>query len=235
MSEKLIIAIDGPAGSGKSTTAKLLAKKLGYLYIDTGAMYRAVTLYAIKNNLLDDEKKIIDLANQLNIQLKFENGQTKVSVNGKDVTDEIRSLEVNQNVSPVSKIEGVRKILVQKQKQMGKNGGVVMEGRDITTVVFPNADVKIYLTASIDERARRRALEFAQKGQQVDIEQVKQNILERDRIDSSRDVSPLTKSPDAVEIDTSHLSIEQQVEQILEEAKKVAEKKGIKLTINQSR
>lgn len=232
MSEKLIIAIDGPAGSGKSTTAKLLAKKLGYLYIDTGAMYRAVTLYAIKNNLLDDEKKIIDLANQLNIELKFEDGQTKVSVNGKDVTEEIRSLEVNQNVSPVSKIEGVRKILVQKQKEMGKNGGVVMEGRDITTVVFPNADVKIYLTASIDERAKRRALEFAQKGQQVDIEQVKQNILDRDRIDSSRDVSPLKKSPDAVEIDTSNLSIEQQVEQILEEAKKVAEKKGIKLTIN---
>jgi cytidylate kinase len=232
MSEKLIIAIDGPAGSGKSTTAKLLAKKLGYLYIDTGAMYRAVTLYAIKNNLLDDEKKIIDLANQLNIELKFEDGQTKVSVNGKDVTEEIRSLEVNQNVSPVSKIEGVRKILVQKQKEMGKNGGVVMEGRDITTVVFPNADVKIYLTASIDERAKRRALEFAQKGQHVDIEQVKQNILDRDRIDSSRDVSPLTKSPDAVEIDTSNLSIEQQVEQILEEAKKVAEKKGIKLTIN---
>lgn len=232
MSEKLIIAIDGPAGSGKSTTAKLLAKKLGYLYIDTGAMYRAVTLYAIKNNLLDDEKKIIELASQLNIELKFEDGQTKVSVNGKDVTEEIRSLEVNQNVSPVSKIEGVRKILVQKQKQMGKNGGVVMEGRDITTVVFPNADVKIYLTATIDERARRRALEFAQKGQQIDIEQVKQNILDRDRIDSSRDVSPLIKSPDAVEIDTSNLSIEQQVEQILEEAKKVAEKKGIKLTIN---
>lgn len=232
MSEKLIIAIDGPAGSGKSTTAKLMAKKLGYLYIDTGAMYRAVTLYAIKNNLLDDEKKIIDLAKQLDIELKFEDGQTKVSVDGKDVTEEIRSLEVNQNVSPVSRIEGVRKILVQKQKEMGKNGGVVMEGRDITTVVFPNADVKIYLTASIDERARRRALEFAQKGQQVDIEQVKQNILDRDRIDSSRDVSPLTKSPDAIEIDTSNLSIEQQVEQILEEAKKVAEKKRIKLTIN---
>lgn len=232
MSEKLIIAIDGPASSGKSTTAKLLAKKLSYLYIDTGAMYRAVTLYAIKNNILDDENKIIDLASNLNIELKFENGQTKVSVNGKDVTDEIRSLEVNQNVSPVSKIEGVRKILVQKQKQMGKNGGIVIEGRDITTVVFPNADVKIFLTATIDERAKRRALEFAQKGQQVDIEQVKQNILERDRIDSSRDVSPLTKSPDAIEIDTTNLSIAQQVEQILVEAKKVAEKKGIRLTIN---
>ncbi|AFH48773.1 Cytidylate kinase [Ignavibacterium album JCM 16511] len=232
MSEKLIIAIDGPAGSGKSTTAKLLAKKLGYLYIDTGAMYRAVTLYAIKNNILNDEKKIIELASDLDIELKFEDGQTKVRVNGKDVTDEIRSLEVNQNVSPVSKIEGVRKILVQKQKEMGKNGGVVMEGRDITTVVFPNADVKIFLTASIDERARRRALEFAQKGQQVDIEKVKQNILERDRIDSSRDVSPLTKSPDAIEIDTSNLSIDQQVDLILEESKKVADKKGIKLTIN---
>lgn len=232
MSEKLIIAIDGPAGSGKSTTAKLLAKKLGYLYIDTGAMYRAVTLYAIKNNILNDEQKIIDLTSRLNIELKFEDGKTKVSVDGKDVTEEIRSLEVNQNVSPVSKIEGVRKILVEKQKEMGKNGGVVMEGRDITTVVFPNADVKVFLTATIDERARRRALEFAEKGQQIDIEKVKQNIIERDRIDSNRDVSPLTKSPDAIEIDTSNLSIDEQVELILEESKKVADKKGIKLTIN---
>jgi cytidylate kinase len=230
MSEKLIIAIDGPAGSGKSTTAKLLAQKLGYLYIDTGAMYRAVTLYAIRNNILGDEDKIIEMAKKLNIELKFENGQTKVFVDGIDVSEDIRSLEVNQNVSPVSKIEGVRKILVQKQKEIGKNGGVVMEGRDITTVVFPNADVKIYLTATIDERARRRALEFEQKGQQVDIEKVKQNILERDRIDSSRDVSPLTKSPDAVEIDTSNLSIEEQVELILQETKKIADKKGIKLT-----
>uniref|UniRef100_A0A7V2ZKY8 Cytidylate kinase n=1 Tax=Ignavibacterium album TaxID=591197 RepID=A0A7V2ZKY8_9BACT len=232
MSEKLIIAIDGPAGSGKSTTAKLLAKKLGYLYIDTGAMYRAVTLYAIKNNILNDEKKIIELASQLDIELKLEEGVTKVFVNGKDVSEEIRSLEVNQNVSPVSKIEGVRKILVEKQKQIGKNGGVVMEGRDITTVVFPNADVKVYLTASIDERTRRRSLEFAQKGQEVDIEKVKENILERDRIDSSRDVSPLTKSPDAIEIDTSNLTIEQQVDLILTESKKIAEKKGINLEIN---
>ncbi len=231
MSEKLIIAIDGPAGSGKSTTAKLLAKKLGYLYIDTGAMYRAVTLFAIKNNLLGDEKKIIELASNLDIELKFEDGQTKVSVNGKDVTEEIRSLEVNQNVSPVSKIEGVRKILVQKQKEIGKNGGVVMEGRDITTVVFPNADLKVFLTASIDERARRRALEFSQKGQQVNLEEVKQNIIERDRIDSSRSVSPLTKSPDAIEIDTSNLTIEQQVDLILNESKKIADKKGIKLEI----
>ncbi|MFN3871883.1 MAG: (d)CMP kinase [Ignavibacterium sp.] len=232
MSEKLIIAIDGPAGSGKSTTAKLLAKKLGYLYIDTGAMYRAVTLFAIKNNILNDENKIIELASELDIELKLEDGITKVFVNGKDVSEEIRSLEVNQNVSPVSKIEGVRKILVEKQKQIGKNGGVVMEGRDITTVVFPNADVKVFLTASIDERARRRALEFAQKGQEVDIEKVKQNILERDRIDSSRSVSPLTKSPDAIEVDTSNLTIEEQVDLILTESKKIADKKGIKLEIN---
>lgn len=232
MSEKLIIAIDGPAGSGKSTTAKLLAKKLGYLYIDTGAMYRAVTLFAIKNNILNDENKIIELASELDIELKLEDGITKVFVNGKDVSEEIRSLEVNQNVSPVSKIEGVRKILVEKQKQIGKNGGVVMEGRDITTVVFPNADVKVFLTATIDERARRRALEFAQKGQEVDIEKVKQNILERDRIDSSRSVSPLTKSPDAIEVDTSNLTIEEQVDLILTESKKIADKKGIKLEIN---
>lgn len=232
MSEKLIIAIDGPAGSGKSTTAKLLAKKLGYLYIDTGAMYRAVTLFAIKNNILDDEKKIIELASKLDIELKLEDGITKVFVNGKDVSEEIRSLEVNQNVSPVSKIERVRKILVEKQKRIGQNGGVVMEGRDITTVVFPNADVKIFLTASIEERARRRALEFAQKGQEVDIEKVKQNIIERDRIDSSRSISPLTKSPDAIEVDTSNLTIEEQVDLILEESKKIAEKKGIKLETN---
>lgn len=232
MSEKLIIAIDGPAGSGKSTTAKLLAKKLGYLYIDTGAMYRAVTLFAIKKNILDDEKKIIELASKLDIELKLEDGITKVFVNGKDVSEEIRSLEVNQNVSPVSKIEGVRKILVEKQKRIGQNGGVVMEGRDITTVVFPNADVKIFLTASIEERARRRALEFAQKGQEVDIEKVKQNIIERDRIDSSRSISPLTKSPDAIEVDTSNLTIEEQVDLILEESKKIAEKKGIKLETN---
>lgn len=232
MFEKLIIAIDGPAGSGKSTTAKLLAQKLGYLYIDTGAMYRAVTLYAIKNNLLGNDEKIIELANKLNIDLKFENGQTKVFVDGNDVSESIRSLEVNQNVSPVSKIEGVRKVLVQKQKEMGKNGGVVMEGRDITTVVFPNADVKIFLTATIDERAKRRALEFAQKGQNLDIEKVKENISERDRIDSNRAVSPLKKSEDAIEIDTSDLSIEQQVNLILEEVEKIADKKGIKLTIN---
>lgn len=235
MLEKLIIAIDGPAGSGKSTTAKLLAEKLGYLYIDTGAMYRAVTLYAIRNGIIGNEKKITELAEKLNIELKFENGKTQVFVDGNDVSEEIRSLEVNHNVSPVSKIEGVRKVLVQKQKEMGRNGGVVMEGRDITTVVFPNADVKVFLTATIDERARRRALEFAQKGQQVDLDKVKQNISERDKIDSSRKVSPLTKSDDAIEIDTSNLSIEQQVSLILEEVKKIAEQKGIKLTIKEDR
>src|SRR5690606_17744724 len=173
MSKKLIIAIDGPAGSGKSTTAKLVAQKLNYLYIDTGAMYRAVTLFALRNGLMGKNDVIIELAKQLEIVLNFIDGQTKITVNGEDVSGESRSVEVNSNVSEISTIEGVRKILVEKQQKMGKDGGVVMEGRDITTVVFPNADVKIFLTAGIDERAIRRAKEFSEKGTDVPLEKVK--------------------------------------------------------------
>jgi len=224
MSKKLIIAIDGPAGSGKSTTAKLVAAKLNYTYIDTGAMYRAVTLFALRNNLMGKTNEIIKMANELDIVLKFVDGETKITVNGSDVSKEIRSFDVNSNVSEISTIEGVRKILVKKQQQMGKDGGVVMEGRDITTVVYPNAQVKIFLTAGIDERAVRRAKEFLEKGTEVPIEKVKENLKNRDFIDSNREASPLTKTPDSIEIDTSNTTIEEQVDLILEEVKKVLSK-----------
>jgi cytidylate kinase len=221
MKDNLIIAIDGPASSGKSTTAKLLAEKLGYLYIDTGAMYRAITLFAIRKNISNSETEIIKLAQELDIQLKFSNGQTKVFVDGVDVSEEIRSMEVNNLVSPISKIEAVRRIMISKQRAIGKNGNVVIEGRDITTVVFPEADLKVFLTATIDERAKRRLKEYLYKGIQIDLEEVVNNIKERDRIDSSREVSPLKKSDDAFEIDTSNLTIDQQVNLILEKVKEI--------------
>jgi cytidylate kinase len=229
MSKKLIIAIDGPAGSGKSTTAKLVAQRLNYLYIDTGAMYRAVTLFVLRNNLMGRTDEIIELANSLKIVLNFIDGETNITVNGEDVSKEIRSFDVNSNVSEISCIEGVRKILVKKQQEMGKNGGVVMEGRDIATVVFPNADVKIFLTAGIDERAERRAKEFFEKGTDVPIDKVKENLKNRDFIDSNREASPLKKAPDSVEVDTSNTTIEGQVKLILDEVKISADKKGIKI------
>lgn len=232
MQKKLIVAIDGPAGSGKSTTAKLLAARLNYIYIDTGAMYRTVTLFALRRNILGNDEEIINLASELNIVLDFVDGETKVTVSGLDVSKEIRTFDVNQSVSEVSKIEGVRKILVKKQQEMGKNGGVVMEGRDITTVVFPDADVKIYLTAVIDERAKRRALEFKQKGNELPVDEVKENLEKRDLIDSNREVSPLTQSPDAIVVDTSDVSIEEQVNIIIKHVVSIAQEKKIKVEIN---
>jgi len=224
MSKKLIIAIDGPAGSGKSTTAKLVAQKLNYLYIDTGAMYRAVTLFALRKGIIGKTDKIIELAKQLDIVLDFIDGETKITVNGEDVSKEIRSFEVNRNVSDISAIQSVREILVKKQQKMGENGGVVMEGRDITTVVFPNADVKIFLTANIDQRAIRRAKEFSEKGTNVPLEKVKENLKSRDYIDSHREASPLTKTPDSIEVDTSDITIEQQVKKILDCVKEKKER-----------
>lgn len=221
MSKKLIIAIDGPAGSGKSTSAKLVAKKLNYLYIDTGAMYRAVTLFALRKKIIGQTEKIIELAKSLDIVLKFIEGETQIIVNEEDVSKEIRSFEVNSNVSDISAIEGVRKILVKKQQEMGKDGGVVMEGRDIATVVFPDADLKIFLTAGIDERAKRRALEFSEKGTDIPLDKVKENLKNRDFIDSNRSASPLIKSPDSIEVDTSNITIEQQVDLILKEVERI--------------
>ncbi len=216
MLKRLIVAIDGPAGSGKSTSAKLIAKKLGFLYIDTGAMYRAITYLAIENNVLQNNDAIIQLAKNAGLDLEFNNGETHVYTNGKEITDKIRTREVNSKVSDISKIEGVRKALVDRQRELAeKNNGIVMEGRDIGTVVFPNADVKIFLTASIDERASRRTKEYEEKGVHISLEEIKSNIEQRDKIDSTRDVSPLVKALDAIEVDTSNISIQEQVDIIL--------------------
>jgi len=232
MPQKLVVAIDGPAGSGKSTSAILVAQKLGYLYIDTGAMYRAVTFLAIKKNL-HKEEDIIRLAKNTDLKLDFVEGKTKVFADGKEITEDIRMPEVNDRVSEISTIEAVRKILVQKQREMGTGDrGVVMEGRDIGTVVFPNADVKIFMTASIEERAKRRKKEYSEKGIDISLEKVKNNLQSRDKTDSGREVSPLTIADGAVEVNTSEVSIEEQVNIILEEIKKAASKKGISLKVN---
>jgi len=221
MFRRFIVAIDGPAGSGKSTSAKLVAQRLNFLYIDTGAMYRAITFLAIKNNILNDHEEITMLANSCEMKMEFIEGNTKIQVDGVDLTAEIRSPEVNSHVSEVSKIVGVRAALVKKQRDMvTENEGVVMEGRDIGTVVFPDADVKIYLTATIDERSHRRAKEFAEQGKSIPVEAVRDNLVQRDKIDSTRAVSPLSKAQDAIEVDTSNTTIEEQVEIILRHVNK---------------
>lgn len=230
MSKGLVVAIDGPAGSGKSTSAKLIAQKLGYIYIDTGAMYRAITYLALINEALGDESRIIELARKCKIDLKFEDSEVIVLLNEENVSRQIRSAEVNAHVSDVSKISGVRKLLVEKQREMGAHGnGVVMEGRDIGTVVFPDADVKIFLTASLDTRANRRAKEFEEKGSSVLVDDIKNNLSTRDQIDSNRNDSPLTKAADAVEVNTTNVTIDQQVNLILEEIKKIAMQKNNQL------
>ncbi len=233
MAKNLIIAIDGPAGSGKSTSAKLVAQKLGYLYIDTGAMYRAITFLTLKNGIsLENIPGIVELAEKTDIQLEYVNGKTIVKVSGHNITDDIRTKEVNSKVSEISKIEGVRTALVAKQREMKNlNNGIVMEGRDIGTVVFPNADVKIFLTATIEQRAKRRAKEFEERGVKVSLDEIKNNIIHRDSIDSTRSVSPLKKAPGCVEIDTSKVTIVEQVNLILNEVKKTAEIKGIEVLV----
>jgi len=217
MFRRFIVAIDGPAGSGKSTSAKLVAQRLNFLYIDTGAMYRAITFLAMKNNILNDHEKVSKLAESCIIKLDFIEGKTNIRVDGDDLTAEIRSPDVNSNVSDISKIPGVREALVKKQRIMAsENAGVVMEGRDIGTVVFPDADVKIYLTASIDERSVRRTKEFAEQGKQMSVDAVRENLVQRDIIDSTREIAPLSKAEDAIEVDTSNVTIEEQVEIILQ-------------------
>ncbi|MFA0747188.1 (d)CMP kinase [Fervidibacter sp.] len=220
----LVIAIDGPVGAGKSTVAKLVARKLGYLYVDTGAMYRAVALKALRLGMdINDPIVMAMLAEATDIQLQQQgDGSVRVFLDGEDVTEAIRTPEVSEASSIVSAHEGVRKVLAERQKAMAELGGVVMEGRDIQTVIAPDAEVKIFLTASLEERAKRRWLELQQKGISVSYEEVLQEVKERDERDKTRAIAPLRKAPDAVEIDTTGMTPEEVAEKIVELARKRA-------------
>ncbi len=220
--KKIFIAIDGPAGSGKSTTAKIVARKLGYLYIDTGAMYRAMTLKVLTSNTDPaDETAVVNLTKVTKISLE-DGGNLRVMLDGHDVTEEIRSEEVTKNVSLVSSYPAVRELMVARQREIGLRKGCVMDGRDIGTVVFPDADLKFYMVADIMERARRRQEELSEKGIELPIIRVVKELKERDFKDSTREASPLKKADDAIEIDTTRLTIDEQVEIILNYAKEAA-------------
>lgn len=208
-----VVAIDGPGGAGKSTIAKLLAKKLNYLHLDTGAMYRAVTLAALKKELdFNDQEKLIKLAKS--IEIRF-NEAGEIFLDDQNVTQEIRSAEVNNYVSKTAAVKGVREVLVKKQQELAAQNSVVMDGRDITTVVLPDAEHKFFLTASLEERARRRFEELKSKGEKVSLAKIKKSIARRDKLDSEREHSPLKKAEDAVLLDTTDLSIDQVIEKML--------------------
>lgn len=227
MSENLIIAIDGPAASGKSTAAKRLAKELGYLYLDTGAMYRAITYAVMQRNMLDDLNGIIDFVRSVELKMKYDNGITRVFINNEEVTDFIRIPEVSSNVSDISRIPEVRSEMVKLQRKLAEQGNLIAEGRDITTVVFPNADVKIYMTASVDERAKRRFKEHRERGDEISYEEVLANLKKRDEIDSGRKVSPLRKAEDAVELDTTNLTVDEELKNMIELVDKAKEEKFV--------
>ncbi|KPJ53035.1 hypothetical protein AMJ39_06090 [candidate division TA06 bacterium DG_24] len=212
MNREAIVAIDGPAASGKSTTAKLAAEAVGYMYLDTGAMYRAITLKALRlRTPLDDEDYLARLAEEARIEFVQDGGCVRVLLDGEDVSEEIRSPDVDTNVSLVSSYPGVRKRLVAEQRRLARGRGIVCEGRDIGTVVFPDADLKFYVDATLEERARRRQKQLIEKGTALSVHEVQQDLEGRDTFDSERETSPLTRAPDAILIDTTGLTIPEQV------------------------
>jgi cytidylate kinase len=214
--KQLIIAIDGPAGAGKSTVAKAVAQILGYVYIDTGALYRAIAWEALRKQVRpDDDKALTTVACTIKIELKNSNHGLSVFANGQDVTAAIRTPQVTAFVATVAKIPGVRMALLGLQRQLAAVGGVVMDGRDIGTKILPAADIKIFLTATVEKRASRRHKELAAKGYNIDLAKLQQEIADRDRQDSERECSPLVQASDAVSLDTSDLTVEQAVQSIL--------------------
>ena len=211
-----VLAIDGPAGSGKSTTARILAARLGYQYLDTGAMYRALTWFAIQNGVApSDGAKLAVLARSVEIVFETREDINHVSINGREVTDEIRSPMVTELVSEVSAHPGVRQAMVEKQREIGARGEIVAEGRDTTTVVFPDADVKVYLDSNVTTRAQRRLIDMARLGVSTTLQEQVAEIERRDKLDSERKHSPLTKARDAYLVDTTNTTIEEQVERVL--------------------
>lgn len=230
MKKKITIAIDGYSSTGKSTVAKQLAKKLGYIYVDTGAMYRAVTLYVMRRLFVTEsnfnEEAIIRHLPFINLKFVFdeERGYGVIYLNKENVEDEIRLMEVSKNVSKVAAISKVREMLVAQQQEIGKEKGVVMDGRDIGTVVFPDAELKIFMTASTETRAERRYKELRERGEEVKYEDILKNVKERDYLDTTREDSPLRKAKDAIEIDNSLMNLEEQFEKICNLANEAIEK-----------
>lgn len=211
----LVIAIDGPAGAGKSTVAKMVAEQLNYVYLDTGAMYRAVTYLVLERGVdPNNQEAVTDVAKQADIVFSNASGKAKVFLNDADITDKIRTREISNLVSPLSAIASVRSILVDQQRKLAASGNVVLDGRDIGTVVLPNADLKVFLTASSEERARRRLKDLERQGEKADFKELLEEIEARDKRDSTRDVAPLKVADDAVVIDTDYLTIDEVVEKI---------------------
>jgi len=227
--KKITIAIDGFSSCGKSTMAKDLAKEIGYIYIDSGAMYRAVTLYSIENGLFNgkevDTARLKELIGQISItfQLDEQTGRPRTQLNGKDVEDRIRTMEVSSRVSIIAAIDFVREYLVTQQQEMGKAKGIVMDGRDIGTTVFPDAELKIFVTASPEIRAERRYKELQGKGEKADFDEILANVKERDHIDQTRAVSPLRRADDAILLDNSHLTLAEQKAWLIKEYQKATE------------
>ena len=229
MEKNIKIAIDGHSSCGKSTLAKQLAAHYGFLFIDTGAMYRAVALYAIENGIINDddvidETKLKNEMDKINISFKNSNGKNRTLLNSEDVEDKIRQIRVSSKVSKIAAMPFVREKMVSLQRKISENSSVVMDGRDIGTVVFPNAEVKFFVTASQEIRAQRRYKELLEKGEFVDLEQIKQSISQRDFLDSTREISPLKKADDAIELDNSYMTREEQFDIAVKIIDKVLQK-----------